>query len=118
MQTIKKVCEPSLFVFSAKYFLTNVFGAYAAHFSVCECGSDAVPVSEAKDATRNFALMTSEHALFTRLLLVKEGRISLEVGHTEVELLPCSVLAVTPGDGAEIKAVSPEFDAEFTFYKK
>lgn len=59
MQTIKKVCEPSLFVFSAKYFLTNVFGAYAAHFSVCECGSDAVPVSEAKDAARNFALMTS-----------------------------------------------------------
>lgn len=51
------------------------------------------------------------HALFTRLLLVKEGRISLEIGHTEVELLPCSVLAVTPGDGAEIKAVSPEFDA-------
>lgn len=59
MQTIRKVCEPSLFVFSAKYFLTNVFGAYAAHFSVCECGSDAVPVSEAKDAARNFALMTS-----------------------------------------------------------
>ena len=85
---------------------------------LCVRGSDVVPVSEAKDAARNFALMTSEHALFTRLLLVKEGRISLEIWHTEVELLPCSVLDVTSGDGAEIKAVAPEFDAECTFYKK
>lgn len=86
--------------FAAKYRITDVFGAYAAHFTVN--GTDM----------EDFRHMVGEHTLFTKLLLVDGGNASMQLGQSEVALKKGSMLVVTARDVATLGTVSEDFHAE------
>ncbi len=86
--------------FAAKYRLTDVFGAYAAHFTIDH------------DHMETFCRMAEERTLFTKLLLVNDGCASLKMGQSEVALAKGSMLVVTARDVAAVIKSSPDFQAE------
>ncbi len=86
--------------FAAKYRLTDVFGAYAAHFTIDH------------DHMETFCRMAEERTLFTKLLLVNDGSASLKMGQSEVALAKGSMLVVTARDVAAVSKTTPDFQAE------
>ncbi len=86
--------------FATKYRITDVFGAYAAHFTVN--GTDM----------EDFRHMVGEHTLFTKLLLVDGGHATMQLGQNEVALKKGSMLVVTARDVATIGKASADFLAE------
>ncbi len=86
--------------FAAKHRITDVFGAYAAHFTVDGTDMD------------DFRCMVGERTLFTKLLLTDAGSASLRLGQSEVALAKGSLLVVTARDVAAVGNSSPDFHAE------
>lgn len=103
--------------YATKYQLKDIFGAYAAHFSVSgadnDCTFNSVAIENADDL---FHSMVTERALFAKFLLVKQGSCTIKLqikGDEEtVTLSPKTLLTVTAKEVGEIIDVSDDFDAE------
>ena len=80
--------------FATKYHLDDIFGAYAAHFSVTiDDGGD-------------FIEMVEQRTLFTKLLLVKQGSCKIllnEKGAESIELKSSELLIVPVKDTAKLR---------------
>ena len=103
--------------YATKYQLKDIFGAYAAHFSVSGANSDSTFNSVAiENADDLFHSMVTERALFAKFLLVKQGSCTIKLqikGDEEtVTLSPKTLLTVTAKEVGEIIDVSEDFDAE------
>ena len=103
--------------YATKYQLKDIFGAYAAHFSVSGANSDSTFNSVAiENADDLFHSMVTERALFAKFLLVKQGSCTIKLqikGDEEtVTLSPKTLLTVTAKEVGEIIDVSDDFDAE------
>ena len=103
--------------YATKYQLKDIFGAYAAHFSVSGSDSDSTFNSVAiENADDLFHSMVTERALFAKFLLVKQGSCTIKLqikGDEEtVTLSPKTLLTVTAKEVGEIIDVSEDFDAE------
>ena len=89
--------------FATKYHLDDIFGAYAAHFSVTiDDGGD-------------FIEMVEKRTLFTKLLLVKQGSCKIllnEKGAESIELKSSELLIVPVKDTAKLQTISGDFEAE------
>ena len=103
--------------FATNYHLKDIFGAYAAHFSVSGGDSDSTFDSVAADSADGlFRSMVRERALFAKLLLVKQGHCTIKLqikGDEEsISLSPKNLLVVTAKEVGEIVEVSEDFEAE------
>lgn len=101
--------------FATKYKLKDIYGAYAAHFSVN--GEDSDSFSGFDTSEYNiFHCMAEEHTLFTKLLLVHEGscRMRLQENNAEqsTQLSAHNLLITTPHEVAHIEQLSTDFKAE------
>ncbi len=100
---IKQQTVYNLEDFATKYHLDDIFGAYAAHFSVTiDDGGD-------------FIEMVEQRTLFTKLLLVKQGSCKIllnEKGAESIELISSELLIVPVKDTAKLQAISSDFEAE------
>lgn len=93
--------------YATKYQLKDIFGAYAAHFSVSGADSDSTFNSVAiENADDLFHSMVTERALFAKFLLVKQGSCTIKLqikGDEEtVTLSPKTLLTVTAKEVGEI----------------
>ena len=102
--------------FATKYHLKDIFGAYAAHFSIGAAYSSIIEIDATAPTNTDFSAMVQERALFTKLLLVKQGQCQLQLhADTNAEIQHLSahhLLLVTPQEIATLVDVSPDFEAE------
>ncbi len=94
--------------FAAKYHLKNIFGAYAAHFSVNERESGSIPIVPETDGEEDvcFVKMMRARTLFTKLLLVKRGTAKLQISNQINTMSKDGVFDVDGGD-ENTKMLSP-----------
>ena len=101
--------------FATKYHLNDIFGAYAAHFSIGAAYS-SIEIDATAPTNTDFYAMVQERTLFTNLLLVKQGQCQLQLhADTNAEIQHLSahhLLLVTPQEIATLVDVSPDFEAE------
>ena len=86
--------------FATKYHIKDIYGAYAAYFSVS-----------------GFSSMVKERTLFTKILLVKQGSCRMLLKHTfgddqSIQLTAKDLLIITPKEVADIAEISSDFQAE------
>lgn len=86
--------------FAHKYHIKDIYGAYAACFSVS-----------------GFSSMVKERTLFTKILLVKQGSCRMLLQQTigdeqSIQLAAKDLLIITPKEVADIAEISPDFQAE------
>lgn len=89
--------------FASRYHLKDIFGAYAAHFTVT------------RQESGDFADMVTERALFCRIFLVKQGSCRMVINGKDGDVLELgegSMLMVSVNDVATLLSVSPDIDAE------
>ena len=102
--------------FATKYHLNDIFGAYAAHFSIGAAYSSIIEIDATALTNTDFYAMVQERTLFTKLLLVKQGQCQLQLhADTNAEIQHLSahhLLLVTPQEIATLVGVSPDFEAE------
>ena len=94
--------------FAAKYHLTDIYGAYAAHFAINGVENNCVSSEE-------LAEMVKERTLFTKLLLLKQGKCQLHFNSNKDEALEVKTgefLIASPKEIVALKEVSPDFEAE------
>ncbi len=103
--------------FAKKYNLKDIFGAYAAHFSVSGEESDVISnfdTSKSKDC--GFYSMVHERTLFTKMLLVKQGSCLIKIQEADDEhnmtLTANDLLIITPKEVASVSDISHDFQAE------
>ncbi len=96
--------------FAVRYQLDSIFGAYAAHFSVSELNGNTL------------VEMAGERTLFAKLLLVKQGRVRIDVdlqsdllGEKSHWLGTNDLLVVTAKHVASFSEMSADFEAECIF---
>lgn len=101
--------------FATKYNLKDIYGAYAAHFSVNGEESDSFSGFDTSEYNI-FHCMAEERTLFTKLLLVHEGscRMRLQENNAEqsIQLSAHNLLITTPHEVAHIEQLSADFKAE------
>lgn len=101
--------------FATKYKLKDIYGAYAAHFSVNGEESDSFSGFDTSEYNI-FHCMAEERTLFTKLLLVHEGscRMRLQENNAEqsIQLSAHNLLITTPHEVAHIEQLSADFKAE------
>lgn len=102
--------------FATKYRLNDIFGAYAAHFSIGAAYSSSIEIDATAPTNTDFYAMVQERTLFTKLLLVKQGQCQLQLHadtNAEIQYLSAHhLLLVTPQEIATLVDVSPDFEAE------
>ena len=86
--------------FATKYHIKDIYGAYAAYFSVS-----------------GFNSMVKERTLFTKILLVKQGSCRMLLQQTigdeqSIQLAAKDLLIITPKEVADVAEISPDFEAE------
>ena len=94
--------------FAAKYHLTDIYGAYAAHFAINGGENNCVSSEE-------LAEMVKERTLFTKLLLLKQGKCQLHFNNNKDEALEVKTgefLIASPKEIVALKEVSTDFEAE------
>lgn len=103
--------------FATKYNLKDIYGAYAAHFSVSrEESGDFSDIDASESNDGGFYGMVRERTLFTRLLLVKQGcccmKLLVKGDGQRVSLAANDLLIVTPKEVGCITEISDDFRAE------
>ena len=107
--TMKQNVVYNLTEFAAKYQLTDIFGAYAAHLMV----SDNNPMHFSKDSDKGFDKMVRERTLFTKLMLTLQGSCQMQLhDQPALSLKPGDFLIVTAQETASICQMSHDFEAE------
>ena len=94
--------------FAVKYHLTDIYGAYAAHFAINGGENNCVSSEE-------LAEMVKERTLFTKLLLLKQGKCLLHFNSNKDETLEVKTgefLITSPKEIVALKEVSTDFEAE------
>lgn len=86
--------------FATKYHIKDIYGAYAAYFSVS-----------------GFNSMVKERTLFTKILLVKQGSCRMLLQQTigdeqSIQLVAKDLLIITPKEVADVAEISKDFQAE------
>lgn len=96
--------------FAAKYHLNDIFGAYAAHFSIMgdENGSISMEVND----ELSFWNMVKERTLFSKVLLVKAGHIQMKIGDKDIKVAEQDLLLVPSQEIVSINHSAPNFEAE------
>ena len=106
---MKQTIVYNLTEFAAKYQLSDIFGAYAAHLMV----SDNAPVHFSKDSDRSFGKMVRERTLFTKLMLTLQGNCEMLLNdQSTISLKPGDFLIMTTQETASISLMSQDFEAE------
>lgn len=101
--------------FAAKYHLTDIFGAYAAHFSINGEENGSIPATGDESS---FCHMSKERTLFAKLLLVKSGKVKIHIANkltekeTGKDYKARDLLIVSARQIAECSEASPDFEAE------
>lgn len=86
--------------FATKYHIKDIYGAYAAYFSVS-----------------GFNNMVKERTLFTKILLVKQGSCRMLLQQTigdeqSIQLTAKDLLIITPKEVADVAEISKDFQTE------
>ena len=106
---MKQTIVYNLTEFAAKYQLSDIFGAYAAHLMV----SDNDSVHFSKDSDRGFDKMVRERTLFTKLMLTLQGNCQMQLNdQSSLSLKPGDFLIMTAQETASICKMSQDFEAE------
>lgn len=94
--------------FANKYQLTDIFGAYAAYFSVGFTHSTGV------DVLHHFKEMVQQRTLFTKLLLIRKGTATVIISDQDEKktLNADNLLAMTSRHVIHKIELSPDFEAE------
>ena len=78
--------------FATKYHLNDIFGAYAAHFSIGAAYSSIIEIDATAPTNTDFYAMVQERTLFTKLLLVKQGQCQLQFPIIEAKKKPAGII--------------------------
>lgn len=94
--------------FANKYQLTDIFGAYAAYFSVGFTHSTGV------DVLHHFKEMVQQRTLFTKLLLIRKGTTTVVINEQDERktLNADSLLVMTSRHVIYEIELTPDFEAE------
>lgn len=94
--------------FANKYQLTDIFGAYAAYFSVGFTHSTGV------DVLHHFKEMVQQRTLFTKLLLIRKGTATVVINEQDERktLNADSLLVMTSRHVIYEIELTPDFEAE------
>ncbi len=94
--------------FANKYQLTNIFGAYAAYFSVGFTQPTGV------DVLHHFKEMVQQRTLFTKLLLIRKGTATVVINEQDERktLNADSLLVMTSRHVINEIELTPDFEAE------
>ena len=94
--------------FANKYQLTDIFGAYAAYFSVGFTQPTGV------DVLHHFKEMVQQRTLFTKLLLIRKGTATVVINEQDERktLNADSLLAMTSRHVINEIELTPDFEAE------
>lgn len=94
--------------FANKYQLTDIFGAFAAYFSV------GLTLPTGVDVLHHFKEMVQQRTLFTKLLLIRKGTATVHISdHDERKTLNAdSLLVMTSRHVINEIELSPDFEAE------
>lgn len=95
--------------FANKYQLTDIFGAYAAYFSVGFTHSTGV------DVLHHFKEMVQQRTLFTKLLLIRKGTATVVINEQDERktLNADSLLVMTSRHVINEIELTPDFKAEY-----
>lgn len=94
--------------FANKYQLTDIFGAYAAYFSVGFTQPTGV------DVLHHFKEMVQQRTLFTKLLLIRKGTATVVINEQDERktLNADSLLVMTSRHAINEIELTPDFEAE------
>lgn len=94
--------------FANKYQLTDIFGAYAAYFSV------GFTLPTGVDMLHHFKEMVQQRTLFTKLLLIRKGTATVVINEQDERktLNADSLLVMTSRHVINEIELSPDFEAE------
>lgn len=94
--------------FANKYQLTDIFGAYAAYFSV------GLTLPTGVDVLHHFKEMVQQRTLFTKLLLIRKGTAIVVISEQDERktLNADSLLIMTSRHVIQEIELSPDFEAE------
>ncbi len=94
--------------FANKYQLTDIFGAYAAYFSVGFTQPTGV------DVLHHFKEMVQQRTLFTKLLLIRKGTVTVVINEQDERktLNADSLLVMTSRHVINEIELTPDFEAE------
>lgn len=94
--------------FANKYQLTDIFGAYAAYFSVGFTQPTGV------DVLHHFKEMVQQRTLFTKLLLIRKGTATVVINEQDerMTLNADSLLVMTSRNVINEIELTPDFEAE------
>lgn len=94
--------------FANKYQLTDIFGAYAAYFSVGFTQPTGV------DVLHHFKEMVQQRTLFTKLLLIRKGTATVVINEQDERktLNADCLLVMTSRHVINEKELTPDFEAE------
>lgn len=94
--------------FANKYLLTDIFGAYAAYFSVGFTQPTGV------DVLHHFKEMVQQRTLFTKLLLIRKGTATVVINEQDERktLNADSLLVMTSRHVINEIELTPDFEAE------
>lgn len=94
--------------FANRYQLTDIFGAYAAYFSV------GLTLHTGVDVLHHFKEMVQQRTLFTKLLLIRKGTANVVISEQDERktLNADSLLVMTSRHVINEIELSPDFEAE------
>lgn len=94
--------------FANKYQLTDIFGAYAAYFSV------GFTLPTGVDVLHHFKEMVQQRTLFTKLLLIRKGTATIVISEQDERktLNADSLLVMTSRHVINEIELTPDFEAE------
>lgn len=94
--------------FANRYQLTDIFGAYAAYFSV------GLTLPTGVDVLHHFKEMVQQRTLFTKLLLIRKGTATVVISEQDERktLNADSLLVMTSRHVINEIELSPDFEAE------
>lgn len=94
--------------FANQYQLTDIFGAYAAYFSV------GLTLPTGVDVLHHFKEMVQQRTLFTKLLLIRKGTANVVISEQDERktLNADSLLVMTSRHVIQEIELSPDFEAE------
>lgn len=94
--------------FANQYQLTDIFGAYAAYFSV------GLTLPTGVDMLHHFKEMVQQRTLFTKLLLIRKGTATVVISEQDERktLNADSLLVMTSRHVIQEIELSPDFEAE------
>lgn len=94
--------------FANRYQLTDIFGAYAAYFSV------GLTLPTGVDVLHHFKEMVQQRTLFTKLLLIRKGTTTVVISDQDEKktLNADSLLVMTSRHVIHEIELSPDFEAE------